>query len=75
MLGDRLVAAGGRQAANEQPGVVGPAGHPHPIAQQRAAGERALRIAGQDGDRLLLAAEKLGQAAHERALADAARCR
>ena len=71
VLGHGLVTAGRRQAANEQARVFGPAGHPHPIAQQRAAGQRALRIAGQHGHGLAVAAQQLGQLAHQRAFAHA----
>jgi hypothetical protein len=71
MLGEAAAVAHGGEAANEDT-VVGRTAHAKTVAQESAAGERALRITGEDGDRLVLAAHQRDQLAEERALADAA---
>src|SRR5262249_60742390 len=71
--GHRAVAAARGEAPDEGAVVLGPGRHAETVAQERAARNRAFRVAGQHGDRLAGAAYLLDQFARQAALADAAR--
>ncbi len=82
--GKRNVARGARQsakvaarrhAADEDAGIAGMRLHPHAIAKDRAAGERARRVDGDDADRTARGADGRRQLVDERALAGAGRPR
>src|SRR4051794_20987518 len=49
MFGEGTLAAGGREAADEDT-VIGLGGHAETVAEESAAGEGALGVAGKDGD-------------------------
>ena len=60
-------------AADEDALVAGQVAHPHPVAQQRAAGERATGVHGDDADAPAAPPEDLGQFVNQAALAGAGR--
>lgn len=64
--------SGGGETADEDAVVIGSRGHAEAIAEEGTTGERTLRIAGENGDAQLVAADLLEELAGETALADAA---
>src|SRR5262249_31720021 len=73
MFGHGAMSGRSSQTADEDALIVGPARHAEAVAEQRSAGERTLRVTGEDRHAQLLNSEMLDQLADQRALADAAR--
>ena len=67
--------AAGAHRADEDLRVEEVLGQPDPVAEQRALGERARRVDGDDADGLLLRARDPDQARHDARLADSRRPR
>src|SRR5262249_35950056 len=71
MLGDGAASRECGETADED-AVIGLARHAEAVAEQGAAAQWALRVAGEHRDLQILSAEMLDQLADKRALADAA---
>ncbi len=74
-LGEAAEVAPRAHRADEDAGIEEVVGQADPVAEQRALGERAGRIDGDDPDRLVLRADVADERAIRRRLADTRRAR
>ena len=75
VFGHGAVSAGRGEAADEDAVIVGPRRHAEAVAQQGAAAQRTLRIAGQHGDGLAVARESVRSACRPACSCRRRRCR